>query len=210
MSMEYAFLRALETTQSAPLGPRVRKALRHSRRPRTEAECPQPKVCGPSADQAMLYRWRKLGQRWASLRLGGCAWVGPIDAMRDEWGDLVTRVRGQDPERFGPPLEALGDGLGLSDRCLDGRSRDYLLRAAATRAEYAGGQSRLPGVRWFSPATLVVEAVLDLSVATGQDYAALRARLEPNGGDGESDGDCSEAFIEDVRCALGQWLAQYS
>lgn len=208
MSMEYAFLRALETTQAPTLGPKVRKALRHSRRPRKEGECTDPKGFGASVDRAMLYRWRRLGQRWASMRLGGCAWVGPIDAMRDEWRDLVTRIPGQDPARFGPLLEALGDGLGLSGNCLDGRSRDYLLRVASTRPEYEGGRSRLRGVRWFSPATLVVEAVLDLCTATGDDYAALRARIGHDGGDMESDRDCSELPIEELYCALGGWLAQ--
>lgn len=207
MSMEYAFVRALETSRATPLAPKVRKAIRHSHKAQPHVSAQTDHASVWMADQAAAYQWRKLGKRWSSLRIGGCSWVGPIDALRAEWHALLERAREKHPATTGALLQSFGDGLGVAGGSLDARSRDFLLHAAASRPEYSGGQSRLDGYRWFSPATLLVEAVLDLSGAQTEHYEALRKMLAC-GRDEEPDSHASTDVLHQLCRTVGEWLVR--
>lgn len=205
MSMEYAFLRALESSRSTSLAPKVRKALRHAHKEHTDAPTQTDETPVWVADQATAYQWRKLGKRWASLRIGGCSWLGPIDALRDEWCEMLASARARHAATTGALVESFANGLGVAGGCLDARSRDFLLQAAATRPEYSGGQARLDGYRWFSPGTLVVEAVLDLSSAQPEQYGALRKMLACES-DEDSNGHTPIDPLRRLYATVGEWL----
>lgn len=205
MSMEHAFLRALETSRSTALAPKVRKAIRHSHKAQPDLSSRTDRASVWVADQAAAYQWRKLGKRWASLRIGGCSWVGPIDALRAEWREMLATGPEKRPAAMTALLESFAEGLGVAGGYLDARSREFLLHAAASRPEYSGGQARLDGHRWFSPATLLVEAVLDLSGGDSEQYKALRTMLAYRRVR-ELDGQASTDALHQLCGTVGEWL----
>ena len=64
MRMEQAFLKAVNTNPSSKLAVRVKKALRHS----PGASGDEAWVPRPREVEALLYRWRQLGRKWANNR----------------------------------------------------------------------------------------------------------------------------------------------
>lgn len=174
MSMEHAFLRALEANPTSRLIPRVRKGIRHSRKEDRSAEdgCYLPQL------RQLRYRWQQLGRMWASLRLGGCSWVGPIPRLREEWQQLWAEVdeRGAGDGRA-DLLQELAIGIGLDKAALDRRGREYLMRLLASRSGDAARLCRVEGIRCWSPLTVFVEAVSDLAGHDCCDTEAFHAFL---------------------------------
>lgn len=198
MSLEFAFLQAVQSNPQSRLAVRVRRA---ARRARTTVEDP----VGARSRQAEALRYRivRLGKRWRAYRVGGCSWLGPIASLQEEWATLRSEARTR-----GIPAEDvtywLAEGIGASAK-LDPQARDYLLGLVASRGSDAATLCRIGSVRWLSPATLVVEATHDVAGHGPRQQQDLHAFLTRDA----SCADEAQNGGDDVRwlCrATGEWL----
>ena len=207
MSLEYAFTQALAEQPAARLGRRVKRALRHVH------ACPEAKLTYlPSHEVKRLgYRWHQLGKRWASLRLGGCSWVGPIERLRADWWDLLEQSANADcPSARLPPddgaelLRQFARGVGLVDDAIGTRERSYILRLAGSLPTDQADLCRVPGARLFSPFTILGAALDDLNQHDLAQRRAFRDRIE---GAPTQDGHASYASRLHAFCLQGaEWL----
>lgn len=168
MSVEQAFLKAVQTNPRSKLVVRIKKAIKRSRNGTADAPaCP--------AHMRERYGWNQLGRKWASLRLGGCAWVAPIEDLRREWRELHSEAGWQQgPEGRVELLLQLAAGMGLSKDGLDARGRDYLMWLAASRPPEDLQLSRIDGARWFSPLSILVDSINDLAEHSPVERKAMR------------------------------------
>ena len=74
-------------------------------------------------------------------------------------------------------LHELAKGMDLTTDGTDQRSRDYLLRILASPAGEDAVLCRVDGVRWFSPATILIGAVNDLADHSSDQQKAVREFL---------------------------------
>jgi hypothetical protein len=130
--------------------------------------------------QALGYHWQQLGRRWSSLRIGGCGWVGPIEKLRAEWTALGNQGvgLGVDEAEYAELLGQLALGIGLAHDQLSCAGRTYLLRLAESLPSEATIVCCVPGVRFFSPLTLLIAAIHDLTDHSTEQRMALRCHLE--------------------------------
>jgi len=202
MSLEEAFAKALAARPDSRVAARVRKAIRHSR----ANPGPARGALDTRELQNLGYRFRQLGRRWASFRLSGCSWVGPIEQLRSEWRSLREALA---PDRSGEEraalLQQLALGIGPYDEGLDRPGRSYLLRVVETLPGEQATLCRLEGVRLFSPVTLLVEAIHDLAGHSLEERQALRDFLDCAQ---VRDGPGGPATIQQVCRALARWLQE--
>lgn len=176
MNLEHVFAKALSDHPQSPLGVRVKRAIRQVH---AKPNLQRP-LMARKETRALGYHWRQLGQRWSSLRLGGCAWVGPIGRLRADWLALGREAAelGVDAEEYAELLRQVALGIGLAHEGLTCPGRTYLLRLAESLPADATDACRVPGVRFFSPFTLLIAAVHDLADHSTEERVALRCRLD--------------------------------
>lgn len=203
MTMEEAFFKAIAARPGAPVAAKVKRSLRRlptgSRGDGLNARAPRSASSG--------YEWEKLGRRWADFRLGGCSWVGPAEALRGTWwGLLIPHLSSYCATGdVSQGLSELAAGLGLNGRPLDRRARSYLMSVLGSTPANAAELCTVPGIRWFSPLTLLVEAVHDLaghSVAERWDLRTCLANRVCG-----SDPAPGAAAIRQLCTLLAEWLA---
>lgn len=173
MAVEAAFLKAIEANPRSQLVKRVRRAIHKGQHGREES--PSAAVWDP---RAFSHAAHQLGKKWAAYRLGGCAWMGPAEKLTAEWQRLNAEAG--ERQKTGARvilLTELFSGIGLGKRPLDRCGRDYLFRVLESTPAGWAYLCRLEGVRWFSPLTVLVEAVHDLAGHTFDDKEDLREHL---------------------------------
>ena len=199
MSLEYAFLRAIESSPRSRLAKRIRRA---ARRPCRQTEYAGLELLSPRA-QALRYRSGQLGKRWKTYRIGGCAWMGPIEPLRQEWSALRTESQGASVAQE-HLLLWIAQGIGMPSS-LDSRARDYLVALMASRGPEAPALCRIEGIRWFSSSTVLIEAVHDLGAHRPCDQKALHEFLSlhtPLAAEGGGEDEAGRALCD----LIAQWL----
>lgn len=170
MSVEQAFLKAVQTNPRSKLVVRIKKAIKRGRNGTADApECPA------HVRERERYGWNQLGRKWASLKLAGCAWVASIEDLRREWRELHSEAGWQQgPEGRVELLLQLAAGMGLSKDRLDARGRDYLMWLVASRPPEDLQLYRIDGARWFSPLSILVDSIDDLADHSPVERKAMR------------------------------------
>ena len=199
MSLEQAFLRALEENPRSKLGVRVKKAIRGTH------QKPELDLCtSPLTRSRLSYRLEQIGRRWVSYRLAGSSWVGPIETIRADWAELRGQLAAESAQgERGQLLMSLVKGLGACRDLLDRLSRDYLVRLLATRNAELARASRVDGLRWFSNATLLVEAINDLEGHSSADAGSFARFLGESVQQGRRDSEAPS--LPELCEAIAAW-----